>query len=958
MNKFFSDSSHRLYSLCFVTSAVLAAIAGVSCTQQQQPAAGTLAQSVTSPDGHLQLNIYSGSQTSYSVALDGKIVIEQSPLGLVANYADLAKDLTLVSSAVDTVARSYDMNRAKASHIDYRATRLTCQFQNPDAWPIAMSFEVSNNNIAFRYELSKHPDQGIETGSVRVMEEKTGYRFADGTTTFLTPQSDPMIGWKRTKPSYEEDYVYDAPMTQRSAYGKGWTFPCLFHQHEADGKDYWIMVSETGVDSHYCGSRLSDWHDGLYTIAFPMPEEQNGNGTVEPAFALPGATPWRTLTIADNLAPIAETTVMYDVVEPRYETKNDYKFGRGTWSWILWQDESINYDDLVKYIDLASAMGYEYALVDNWWDTNIGRERIADLVRYAQSKNVDIFLWYSSSGYWNDIVQGPINCMDNSIVRKREMRWMKELGVKGIKVDFFAGDKQETMRLYEEILSDADDNGLMVIFHGCTLPRGWERMYPNYVGSEAVLASENLIFNQKYCDIEAMNVCTHPFIRNTVGCMEFGGCFMNKYMHRANGTEISKSKGTPRGNRRMTTDVLELATTILFQNPIQNFALAPNNLAELNVEEGRDAGPAPKVCMDFLKLVPTTWDETHLIAGYPGKSVAMVRRSGDNWFFAAANAGDEAFSFVIDLNNYPSLDAEKLVLICGGNDPVVARPRVEDGKIYLTIEKNDGVVLTTLSMASSPRFRMHRNPEQRHSLSVGHMTMEIDAANGGRVMSLKYDTTEVISQSKVPNHYGSTFWTSPQAEWVWPPVFEHDMAPFTVENDGNALVMTGPLSVQYPVRISKRFETDEADQCFVVTYSIKNESARVRKVAPWEITRVPSVGTILFDAEVEKITPAGLMPFFKNADGLAQYDIDHTGVNRKINADGKGWLSYINNGMRLTKRFDDLTPEQPAPAEAEIQIYVDGGNKIVEIESQGAYTELAPGESLSWSVRWYLTPEK
>lgn len=135
-------------------------------------------------------------------------------------------------------------------------------------------------------------------------------------------------------------------------------------------------------------------------------------------------------------------------------------------------------------------MGYEYALIDNWWDTNIGRDRMKSLIEYARSKGVELFLWYSSSGYWNDIEQGPVNHMDNAIIRKREMKWLQSLGVKGIKVDFFGGDKQETMRLYEDILSDADDHGLMVIFHGCTIPRGWERMYPNYVGSEAVLASE------------------------------------------------------------------------------------------------------------------------------------------------------------------------------------------------------------------------------------------------------------------------------------------------------------------------------------------------------------------------------------------------------------------------------------------------------------------------------------
>ena len=641
------------------------------------------AQNVSSPDGRLSLAIQTGAETTYSVPYDGKTVLNPSTVGLVADYADLAKDLKLIKADVDTVVNSYDMTRTKAAHSDYKATRLRCVMQNPDGWPIDIVFQVSNNDIALRYEVNKRKDK--DTGSIRVMAEKTAFSFVDGTTAFICPQSRAMVGWKRTKPSYEEEYVYDAPLPVRSQ-GHGWTFPCLFRSGEN-----WILVNETGVDSRYCASHLSDFTANIATIAFPMPEENNGNGTVEPAFSLPGATPWRTLTIGNHLAPIAQTTIMYDVVEPRYETEHDYKFGRGTWSWILWQDASVCYDDQIKFIDLASAMGYEYVLVDAGWDVQIGRKEnpvrghnIEDVIRYAQSKKVDVFLWYSSSGYWNDIVQSPTNCMDNSIIRKREMRWMKKMGVKGIKVDFFGGDKQETMRLYEEILSDADDAGLMVIFHGCTLPRGWERMYPNYVGSEAVLASENIYFNPHFSAKAAVNASTHPFIRNAAGAMEFGGCFMNRHMSRDN----------KRRHARSTTDVFELATTILYQNPIQNFALAPNNLAALNVPEGREAGPAPTVCMNFLRQVPTTWDETRLLAGYPGKNVAMARRHGKQWYIAVINAEETPFEFTLDTKQL-GIDPATLQMYSGGDEPTVTTPKAKKGKIKVNVSKNDGIVFIT-----------------------------------------------------------------------------------------------------------------------------------------------------------------------------------------------------------------------------------------------------------------------
>lgn len=660
----------RTQIISFVAFCLCASLAAQTVKSEYQV-------SVCSPDGQLAVEVeLRHGMALYSVKYDEQTVLHRSSLGFVSNVGDFSRGLTFESMEIDTVRDSYDMDRTKQSHSDYVATRLVCQLRNAGKMPVHLEMQLSNHNLAFRYVL---PREG-ETGSVRVMNEATSFRFPEGTTTFLTPQSDPMIGWKRTKPSYEEDYVYDAPMNQMSGYGHGWTFPCLFKVPAAEG-NLWALLSETGVDSRYCGSHLSDFCKGQYTIAFPMPEENNGNGTVEPAFSLPGATPWRTLTVGNTLAPIVETTITQDVVKPRYETRNVYEFGKGTWSWIVWQDESINERDLKHYIDLASAMGYPYALVDNWWDTNIGKSGMERLARYAQSKNVDLFVWYSSSGYWNDIEQGPINRMDNSIARKQEMRWLRSIGAKGIKVDFFGGDKQETMRLYEEILSDADDNGLMVIFHGCTIPRGWERMYPNYVGSEAVLASENIYFNQRNCDIAQMCAATHPFIRNAIGCMEFGGCFMNRRMSRDNAHR----------NYRRTTDVAELATCILFQNPIQNFALTPNNLeGVLNEPIGE---PAPKVCMDFLKRVPTTWDETRLLEGYPGKYVALARRHGNQWYISAINAEEQPRKLTLDLSILPNIDLPTLVMISGGNEPFEVAPKLKKGKLSLSIENNDGVVI-------------------------------------------------------------------------------------------------------------------------------------------------------------------------------------------------------------------------------------------------------------------------
>ena len=623
--------------------------------------------SVSGPDQQLRVNVsVENGAPLYSVTYKGKTILEPSPLGFVANIGDFSQGMTYVEQKKRTIEETYTLDRIKKSTVNYHANELTVTFQNADRQPMDVTFRVSNNDLAFRYELPRYGD----TGSIVIRREATGFDFPSYTTTFLAPQSDPMVGWKRTKPSYEEEYAADAPLTQRSQFGHGFTFPCLFRI----GDDGWALVSETGVDSRYCASRLSDaTADGLFTIAFPMPEENNGNGTVAPGFALPGATPWRTITVGDNLKPIIETTVPWDVVTPRFSTEHTYKYGKGTWSWIVWQDASINYDDQVRYIDLAAAMGFPYVLIDNWWDTNIGHERMEQLVDYAHAKNVDVFLWYSSSGYWNDIVQGPTNRMDNPIVRKQEMKWLKKIGVKGIKVDFFGGDKQETMRLYEAILSDADDYGLMVIFHGCTLPRGWERMYPNYVGSEAVLASENLVFDQHFDDLEAFNACLHPFIRNTVGCMEFGGTFLNKRYNRTNDG----------GTTRRTTDVFQLATAVLFQNPIQNFAITPNNLTD-----------APRLALDFLKEVPTTWDETVFLDGYPGKYCVLARRHGDRWYIAGINAQKEPLKLKLNLPMLRKGDCVAFYSDTKSREPQLEQKTIQKpAETSVTIQPEGGIVL-------------------------------------------------------------------------------------------------------------------------------------------------------------------------------------------------------------------------------------------------------------------------
>ena len=624
---------------------------------------------VSSPNGSLVVTVSDAEgKLSYTATLDGKQMLAPSALGLQTSLGDLTKELSIVNSQLSTVANSYSMRGTKASKVDYKANALTINLQNKDGVKFSILFQVSDNDIAYRYQMPRQTIRRREYKRVRILSEVSGFNFPDGTTTFISPQIGPETGWEQTKPSYEEGYSNDAPMDKASQYGHGYIFPALFHLPTG-----WALVSETGVTSGYCGSHLSDYQAGSgYTVAYPDKGENNGFGTDFAAIPLPGETPWRTITLGSTLKPILETTISYDVVEPRYQASTDYKAGRYTWSWLIGQDNSINYDDQVRFIDLASAMGFEYCLVDNWWDQNIGRERIAELSKYAQSKGVHLLMWYNSNGFWNDAPQTPRNCMNTAIAREKEMSWLESIGVKGIKVDFFGGDKQQTMQLYEDILSDANRHGLQVVFHGCTVPRGWERMYPNFVASEAVLASENLFFGEGATISEGFDLTLHPFCRNATASMDWGGIIMNKFMSTDNKSRHS----------RKTTDIFELASGITMQTSVQCVAMQPNNLQEL-----------PQFEMDFLRELPTTWEETRFIDGYPGKYVVMARKATNGkWYIAGLNAQKEPLALTLDLKAFG--DLTKLLVDDKQMQPVqTALKKDKKGKIKVVIQPNGGMII-------------------------------------------------------------------------------------------------------------------------------------------------------------------------------------------------------------------------------------------------------------------------
>ena len=622
--------------------------------------------SVKSPSESVEVKVSDeGGKATYVVSLNGKVMVTKSNLGLNTSIGDLTNGLKIVESKTEAVEKHYDMRTIKTSHIDYKANKLLLTLENQQKQKMTVTFMVSDNDVAFRYGIKKAPQSKQR---LLIFGEATSFNFPDGTTTFITPQIGSEEGWAHTKPSYEEGYSVDGEMNVKSQFGRGYTFPALFHL--ADG---WALVSETGTTGNYCGTHLSDYKGGAgYTIAFPDKGENGGFGSEFVAQSLPAETPWRTITLGNTLKPIVETTVSYDVVDPLYEPDYDYKEGRYTWSWLIWQDGATNYDDQVKLIDLASTMGYEYCLVDALWDTQIGRDRMVELSKFAQSKGVSLMLWYNSNGAWNDAPQGPRNCLNSALARNREFAWLQKIGVKGIKVDFFGGDKQETIKLYEDIMADANRYDIQVIFHGCTLPRGWERMFPNYVASEAVLASENVFFGEGAAIREAFDLCLHPFCRNAVASMDWGGVIMNKYLSRDNKSRHS----------RKTTDIFEIASGITNQTSIQCVAMYPNNLEEL-----------PQFELDFLRKLPATWDETQFIDGYPGKYVVLARRHGADWYIAGLNAQKDPLKLTLQLPMFAGKTATIYVDNKNG-EPTKTTVKVDKkGNAKVTIQPNGGLII-------------------------------------------------------------------------------------------------------------------------------------------------------------------------------------------------------------------------------------------------------------------------
>lgn len=550
-----------------------------------------------SPDGKTEFNLNVNTNTfSYNIIFENSLVIQNAPLGLERDDASFSNNLVLISQKGLKIKDVYQLKVGKRISINAEANQIEYLLKNAKGNEISLQVRAYNEGIAFRYAFSQ-----TDNKKHTIVEEKTGFRFPLTSKTWIMPYDT----ISTFTPSYETYYTNGVSAGTISPNKEGWSFPALFNVNNK-----WVLITEAGLNETYCASHLQPYPiDGVYAIRFPEKLEAMGLFSQTPSNTLPWATPWRVIVLGNSCGDIVESSMVTNLAEPsKLKDLSWIKPGKASWSW--WSDNGSprNFESLKKYVDLSTKMGWEYSLVDaNWGSMNGGN--ISQLVEYANSKNIGIWLWYNSGGEINKVTEQPRDVMYQPELRKAEFAKIYKMGVKGVKIDFFNSDKQPVIKLYLDILKDAAEHHLMVNFHGCTLPRGWERTYPNLISMEAVRGAENYIFDPNYPSRAVWHNTIYPFTRNVVGPMDY--------------TPVTLSNQT---YPHLTSNAYELALSVVFQSGILHLADKAESYMNLDNETKM-----------MLKNLPTVWEETKFIAGEPGKYVVLARKKEGKWYVAGIN---------------------------------------------------------------------------------------------------------------------------------------------------------------------------------------------------------------------------------------------------------------------------------------------------------------------------------
>ena len=612
----------------------------------------------------VQCRIAEGSPV-YSVFLSDDILIDSSPLGLVTSTGDFTHHLKISEiSAITKITDDYPLFHGKQSHSTYLANESVVTLENVEQQCLQVVFRVSDTGVAFCYRLTELG----ESESVTVTREATGFALPTKTRSWLHPLHDAKTGWEQTFPSYESHYTIDQPVGQPAPMEAGWAFPALFKV----GQIGWLLISETDGNGNYCGTRLDpNSVGGLYRIAFPQEQENRGlQDPVTPTVQLPFQSPWRIIIASANLGDIVTSTLATDLAAPsQIDQPSFVKPGRAAWSWLRYDNAGAQLRRLEEYLGMAVNLNWEYMLVDADWDQILGYETVEKLSKKAQAQGVKLILWYNSNGEWNTAPFTPKDKMYIPEVRQAEFKRLKAMGIAGVKIDFFGGDKQVTMQLYMDILRDAADAGLLCNFHGATLPRGWQRTWPNLVTTEAVMGMEFCTFDQVNTDQQAQHCTVLPFTRNVVAPMDFTPMVMSRHI---------------RDVQRVTSPAFELALAVVFESGIQHFGLAPF-----------EAKALPDFAIEYLRAVPTAWDQTRYLTGTPGKEVVLARRKGEKWYIAGINGENQAKSITLDLSFLPDDIKGTLMTDSPLQDELInlELPQLSQPELSISLQPQGGFIL-------------------------------------------------------------------------------------------------------------------------------------------------------------------------------------------------------------------------------------------------------------------------
>jgi hypothetical protein len=571
------------------------------------------AQEVISPEGNIKVIIdmkqaesnQSSGQVSFSVLYKKNTeyvnVLPNSPLGISRRDQQFFKNLILIKeSRAKKIHDKYTMISGKRKFCENFGTEKVFHYKNLNNQPLDIIFRVYNDGVVFRYAFPNHSDSLIN-----ITSEATTYILPDSTNRWMQPYN---IG-------YEDFFPFSKTGLSRRT-KQEWGFPALL---KVNGEAIWILISEANITEDNCATKLCNLDNAnKYQVTYPSPRDNFPQTGVKSS--LPWRSQWHTLIIG-KLSDIVESTLITDVSEPSQLEDTDW-IQPGPVSWIYWANNhgSKDYQKVAEYVDLAKTMQWPYVLIDWEWDVMTNGGNVIDAVNDAKSKGIKPLLWYNSGTAW--LGATPADRLLTHEKREKEFSWLKKIGVYGIKVDFFAGDQQDMMKYYIDILKDAAENHLMVNFHGATIPRGWSRTYPNLMTMEAVYGAEWYNNAPILTNKAAKHNTTLPFTRNVIGSMDYTPVTFSdsQYPH-------------------ITSYGHELALSVVFESGLQHFADRPSAYNALPSE--------PK---EWLKHVPVSWDDTKLIAGYPGEKVIIARRKGEQWYIGGLNGKDEAQTLQINFS--------------------------------------------------------------------------------------------------------------------------------------------------------------------------------------------------------------------------------------------------------------------------------------------------------------------